>query len=100
MIVQVLSKKELFLSIIVLFFFLCLICLNDSNEKKPENVQITAFGTALECTFVNELLSVGFSEDEALQNIHSCKDRECPYHYPRLYFNLALDSKQQAYKPN
>ena len=93
MIIQVLSKKGLFVSLVVLFFLIFLIYSGSSDEKKTERVQITTCGTIYKCTFVNELLSVGFSENEALQNIHSCKDRECPYHHPRSYSNLALIKK-------
>ncbi|MFA6779635.1 MAG: hypothetical protein WCU80_07640 [Paludibacteraceae bacterium] len=35
------------------------------------------------CTFYSELVSIGFSKDEALYNITCCKDDKCPYHHNR-----------------
>ena len=90
MIVQGLSKKGLLFSAIFLFFALFFICLEDNSAKKDENIQVTVLRTVSECTFVNELISVGFSENEAIQNVNSCKDRVCPFHHPKSYPSIAL----------
>jgi hypothetical protein len=90
MVVQKLSKNGLLFSSVFLFFALFFFCLDDENGKRDEKAQITVSGNVSECTFVNELISVGFSESEALQNIHSCKDRACPFHHSKSHINIAF----------
>ncbi len=90
MTVQVFTKKKLLFSVVFLLFSLLLVGFDDNGKEKKENVQAAALRVVSECTFVNELVSAGFSGSEALQNIGSCKDRECPYHYPKSHCNIAL----------
>ncbi len=90
MTIEGVSKKGLLISAVFLFFALFLICLDDDSEKKDESAPAVTLSTVSECTFVNELISVGFSEEEALQNINSCKDLACPLHHPWSYTHIAL----------
>ncbi len=90
MVTQMSSKMKLFIPFLFLVFVFSLVYIGSREEEEPENDSMVIYESVFRCTFVNDLRSVGFSESEALQNINSCKDKNCPYHGFIPQYNLAV----------
>lgn len=54
------------------------------KDNEPVKTEFFANHSPDSCTFYNELISLGVTEEEAMYNIECCKDKNCPYHHKKL----------------